>query len=384
MKMNIILSLFIFILTITTSVASSTDNILCDGTRLTPSNYPFRFKKTKRALKKIETKNFLEAFKMISNKNTNSSELCAWNKFLFVDFFIYFDRFESLGFDKSLNFEEVLKLRDNLYYDWGLKNYSGSYSDYSHTNLEGVSLDEFLSKKSEHFSFIQGLVNLVNSRPKKNKAKAYIYDLIGARTPFNSLFTKKAIEVLLQEKTKTDLECILLENGEELQAKLKQCFSSKDRMLEILGVLASQRMYIIRDLASYMKQNLSDSEYELFYMNALNSSSLYFKLETEALTHGANKVYPLDSNELKSPKPYHFYSVAYIANELKRAGFSNKEIEATANFYAKKYKKNIKLIGYIYNAISGIPLKNGSTGDAKQIQREQEIGINYILNEEEK
>lgn len=374
--MNKIVTLLLF-----TFFTSASFAAVCDGDkRLTPSNYPFKYKKTKRALKKTEGESFVQRFNKLES---NDSEVCAWNRFLFVDFFIYFDRFHDLKMNKEENLIETLNLRDELYADWLEKNKTAVYSDYAQSKLEGLNFEEFLEKPSEKFGYITKPLKLINKRPKNDEPKQFVFDLLNARSPFNGIFPDKAMKLLEQEQTNRDLKCILTKEESNLRMALSDCFESKDRMLEIVGVLASQRMYLIRDFASFKKQNSSEADYNLYYENAALSSLLYFKLETLAHTYGVHTVYPIDNEELKSPKPYHFYSVAYIANEMKIAGFTNEEIQEAANAYAVKYKKNIKLVGILYNTISGIPLKNGSVGDAKQILTEQKLGIDYTLNLEE-
>jgi len=371
MKYLIIILLFIS----TTALAS-----LCGEKRLTPSNYPFKYKKVKKILKKHSSNRFVEKF---SSLEKNDSELCAWNRFLFVDFMIYYNRFKGIGLDKKTNIVETLKLRDSLYQIWLDKNFDGVYSDYSDESLKGESLEDFINRSSQKFGYMTKPLKVLNRRPKKNKARAYVFDLLDARSPFNSIFPKLAMKLLVENETQIELECILREMKLSFKDKFKSCFSSEERLLKVLGVLVSQRMYLIRDFSHWAKENYDEGKYNLFYRNASLSSLLYFKLETQAIEYGANEVHIMNSKELKSPKPYHFYSVAFIANQMLKDKFSSIEIRQNASFYAERYKKSISKIGVIYNILSGIKLKHGAVGDKKQVIKEQKLAIEYILNKED-
>jgi hypothetical protein len=352
---------------------------LCGGSRLTPSNYPFKYKKIKRILKKIESRSFVERFLKLEK---DESEVCAWNRFLFVDFMLYYNRFKSLRLNQSENLIETSKLRDELYEKWLVKNRAGVYSDHRQKDLRGMSFDSFLMLPSEHFGYLTKPLKILNRRPRKNKARQFVYDHLQARSPFNSIFPKKSMELLLQSETTDELKCILKNNSLAIKDKVSTCFSTEKRAIEILGVLASQRMYLVRDFTSWAKQNYDEVTFHQFYTNASLSSLLYFKLETEAHLNGTKSIYIMDSNKIKSAKPYHFYSVAYIAQKMILAGFNHEQIRKNAAFYAKKYKKSIKTIGIIHNLIAGIPLKNGSVGDKKQVLKEQLLAIDYILQKD--
>jgi hypothetical protein len=367
--------ILILILISTTALAS-----LCGDKRLTPSNYPFKYKKVKRVLKKYSSNSFIEKFNSLDK---NETELCAWNRFLFVDFMIYYNRFKGIGIDKKTNLIDTLKLRDSLYQIWLNKNIEGVYSDYSAESLRGESLEDFLNRSSEKFGYITKPLKVLNRRPKKNKARAYVYDLLEARSPFNSIFPKIAMKLLVQNQTMIELECVLSKIKLSFKDKFKSCFPNEDRLLKVLGILASQRMYLIRDFSHWAKENYDEEKYNLFYKNASLSSLLYFKLETQANEYGAHEVHIMSSSELKTPKPYHFYSVAFIANQMVKENFSETEIRDNASFYAQRYKKSISKVGIFYNILAGIKLKHGAVGDKKQVIKEQKLAIEYILEKEQ-
>lgn len=83
-----------------------------------------------------------------------------------------------------------------------------------------------------------------------------------------------------------------------------------------------------------------------------------------------------------SHKPYHFYSVAFIANKLRQEGFTDDVILETANHYAKKYKKNITWVGYIYNILLLQGINKGASSDTEPVIKEQQKAISWLLKQE--
>ena len=185
--------------------------------------------------------------------------------------------------------------------------------------------------------------------------------------------------LLIEEQTQAQLQCLLISQKETLPEQVEDCEISEIRAIELLGVLSSQRMYLIRDFAEFARQTYSPEQFDRYYTNAQLSSQLYFQLETMAHQLGVEAVYPKGQKSVESRKPYHFYSVAYIALKMRQAGFNEAIVRKFANQYAVKYKKNIKLVGLVYNILIGVPIANGSVGDAKQIMQEQIQGIEYAL-----
>jgi hypothetical protein len=330
---------------------------LCGDKRLTPVNYVFQFGKHKRALKKIKVNSFTEKMHIYFASNQIQSEVCAWNKFLLVDFIIYFSQFKKIDI-KSPNMIKALKMRDALYEKWLTYNKERPYKG--------------------RFGLIKKVSRALNRKPKKNKAKRFVHETLSASSPFNSIMQKKAIELLFDPQITEELRCFLNE-VKTMEHKFLTCTDNVMRSFEILGALSSQRMYLIRDLAAEFKEDKTEEEYAIFYENSALSSLLYFKLETFGHMYGVKSLFPTDQYDFKSFKPYHFYSVAFIAYTMKVAGYDEKEIRRYAGFYARKYKTSIKLVGLLYNTLLGLPLKNGSVGDAKQIKKEQGYAIDYVL-----
>jgi len=380
---------FIFILNVAPASAAASGlkkekKSICHGTRITPLNYLTKYKRINKTMKKSSAITFKDKFQQIISVEEDGTEICAWNKFLYVDFNIYFNRFDELNLAQPLNKKEALILRDQLYAQWLTSNKAAKtpYADHTEKELIGMSYTDFLALRSDKFGYLVPMIKLMNHRPaNKRIGKQYVYDLLGARTPFNSIFPKKSFELLLSKEINKALVCINNSDTEDLIGEIQACTSSKDQLLDILGVLSSQRMYLLRDLDAWARVNLLKDDYELYYSNASLSSLLYFKLETSASINGLDTVYPLKYvSQIKSFKPYHFYSVAFIAKEMANNGFSEEMIKLTANTYAKKYKKNIKLVGVIYNILGGIRIKNGATGDKDQVIREQILGIEFALD----
>ena len=369
--------------------------IICNAQRITPSNYMIEYRKIKNEYFNFQknttsTNDFNGLISWIEYNQENdldpNDEVCKWNKFIVLDFLIYYSQLdEILGKHHRI---DVLDLRNKYYTDW-MKALDNQIQQ-SKKNSKRIPL-ESIERDLNSFRSILRLTDLINSKPKPeendllSKAQLDLYNLLSAKTIFHSIFPDVVKKNLLNAEILNHSKCILekltkYSEGENVWTIATQC-GAKENALLILGVLSSQRMYLIRDFKLNLFLNLD----LVSYNNAselLNVTSLiYFELENYGNKFGASVLYPKGFSEGKfhSSKPYHFYSVAYISSHLKQMGHEDDIIQKIANFYAKKYKVGIKYVGVLYNILLINNLKSGPVSDQEQILIEQSLGAEFGL-----
>ncbi len=291
--------------------------------------------------------------------HSTNTELCMWNKFILTDFIFYHQQEES--FFDNINRIAFLELRNKYYTDW----------------LETLR-DRDPVETKQRFQTLQSFTKLIHFKPG-DQLKAEIHRLLGGRSIFNSIFTEYVEAFLFKDEILSSLNCMQdklnMSQGYIFDKFLECTRNDKHLLLEILGVLSSQRMYLLRDIQT---KNLDRSE--LAYEILKSSSLLYFELEVYAEKNGTQSIYPKNVEGIKSKKPYHFYSVAFIASYLQKMGYENSEIIENSHFYAAKYKNYITKIGIIYNFLLLQSYDKGTVADEEQILREQQFASQWVIN----
>ncbi len=362
---------------------------LCNNNKLSPINYLQKYQITKirfdRFNKDLSLSPF-ESWKMFlkseskTHKN-NDSEICEWNKFLMTDFIFYHEQDQSIfGKNRKILF---LKLRDHFYKNWlvQLDNKTSSLTP----NIVQKEITD-IKHKAREFEFLTNITNLINHEPEvidqESHALNDVFNLLEAKSVFNGIFSKLVLKTILDDQILATSKCMLNSlddaSGENIWMLFKQCSQSEKIVLFILGVYSSQRMYLIRDFKEQLFKNISFDKYAQASELINITSELYFKMETYGHEFGKNTLYPTQySASAKSFKPYHFYSVAFIAMYLKHREYSNDIIRKVSTHYAKKYKQNIEKIGILYNILLLQPLRKGTVGDVKQVLLEQNLGASF-------
>lgn len=373
---------------------------ICNNIRIKPGNYASIYHDIMLSLKPfLRNRNKVndfayqwKSFLTFNSKNqNNSTEVCRWNKFIFTDFMIYFDQAQNLSKRHKLEYSKLnlLKLRDEFYSDWleTLKyQHNTGFADYEDEDLSEVPFKDFISRKSSNFKELNSLTDLVskdsvsnNSDTLINAAVNDVISLVEARSIFNSIFTSTVFPHLLDKTLSAELTCIkqaLESSNVNIYNESLNCVNAnKSRLLFILGAVSSQRIYLLRDLKGWVEDNYTKSEFDTFMFNAGESARIYFLLETYSAKWGNKLLYPPSyATKMSSSKPYHFYSVAFIASHLKEKGYSQKLIHEIAPLSAIQYKKTIQKTGILYNLILGADIESGSVGDKESIINEQKLG----------
>jgi hypothetical protein len=359
---------------------------ICSYSKITPINYLSFYKITKKRFKRFVKKNtgssfekwsaFLELETKISKNK--APEKCEWNKFILTDFVFYHEQAESFfGEHKKLPF---LELRDLFLTNW-LKEL-----EIDTQKLEKAREPKLLSEiehESQEFDFLNYITSFFNSSPakdeKNSEALSDVYNLLEGKSVFNAIFSSYAKDRFLSTELLATSKCISntiqSSTGQNIWNEIQICADSKQEIMDVLGVFSSQRIYLIRDFKKVMFQNLSDSQYSVVSEILDVTSKIYFQLETYGNKYGHTKLYPTEfESKVYSQKPYHFYSVGFIAMKLNEFGYSEDVIKQVAVTYAKKYKINIKRIGVIYNILLVQNPNKGTVGDYDNVIKEQDLG----------
>jgi hypothetical protein len=359
--------------------------------RLTPQNYFYKYRPMHKAFKnnlKNTPHNPITALEKACNCNDleNKKELCLYNKFLFTDFIIYFAQEKKYKRTVPYSTDSLALLlsqtRDYYYNLWLSElNYSTRFNFQEHysKNLKNISINDYQKKRSSQFPCTHFISKMLNKAPNKNsekehkKARYKVYTLLDTKTPFNSIFTLEAFKIAQDSSIQSGLFCIKEQLKDTIEInilqELKICLNNDSiKHKEILGILSSQRHYLIRDLKSWMEQNMSESEFNKVFEVFKTSSLLYFKMQTYGLNNCAEN-YPDNLIDEKSciNKPYHFWATYYIANHLRANDFSQQIIEKEALYYSNKYKRKILIPGIAYNLWFRNNIKSGTVGDFRKI-----------------
>lgn len=393
-----------------TTPSIAQDNILCGNQKRIFSLdfiriYKTQVKKLKYINKKEPSLSLFDVFLRLDEKTRKKlekgsvNELCLWNRFIFIDFTYYFGLWEEWnysGHDKNIFLNKFLNTRDKFYDDWlSSLQYKENqdFSEWGHKKdkLENLSLNDFIEMGSDQFGLYEWVSSFFNSVPRKNskkkkkQAKRFVYDLVRPKSPFNSIMTEKAYSLIkdleIRQATACMSQYIDEKNCQEnIWDIALYCNSdNKQKALAILGVLASQRMTLLRDLKAWMEYNLPLGEYLYFFETLKSSSSLHFKINTFGEKCGGKQLIPrtIQTNHSLSTKPYHFWSVAFISQSLTAKGFAKEIVLKESVALANKYKSFIRLPGLYFNMRLGRPLKDGTVGDYKDVLKEQELGANW-------
>jgi hypothetical protein len=349
---------------------------LCPGDKISAMNYLYQYPKIEDRFKDYQNQTNVDALTLWKRFLSSEEDLssggadCLWNQFLVTDFIFYFEQTESLL--GKVNKGDFLKFRDDLYFRW-IKQVN-----------EDISLapPQKTSIKSKPNSFLGQITSYLNKRPEGKGALREVYDLLEAKSIFESIFSGFIKNMILDEALLVDVRCILntikSSSGQNLWSEFQLCSHSKERLITILGALSSQRMYLLRDYKVHFYNSLSQKEYNLVSKILDTTSLIYFELETYATVFGHTLVYPQEfSSQVKSSKPYHFYSVAFIAQELKKRGYTQHEIKKASIAYARQYKKNIRRVGVVYNLLLGQGLTKGTVRDYEWVIKEQDLGSQF-------
>jgi hypothetical protein len=361
----------------------------CSYTKITPINYLSFYKITKKRFLRYAKRNtgtsftkwndFLKLETRISKDKSPAK--CEWNKFILTDFIFYHEQAQDFfGEHQKLPF---LELRDKFYTNWL------SQLDIDTKLLEKSQIPTPMNEinhESQEFGFLSSLTSIFNFAPdsagESGKALTDVYNLLEGKSVFNAIFSSYAKERFLNknllETSKCISETIKRSTGQNIWSEIQICNSSKQVIMDVLGVFSSQRMYLIRDFKTVMYKNLNDTQYEQFSELLDVTSTIYFQLETYGNKYGHVNLYPLEyADRVYSQKPYHFYSVGFIAMKLKNLGYSDEIIQKSAVQYARRYKVNIKRIGVIYNLLLVQNLNKGTVGDYDNVIKEQDLGATF-------
>lgn len=362
---------------------------ICKLAKITPSNYPFKFRRIQKQYKKFVHKKKgspLALWKAYLNLNSHpqkktSNLKCSWNKFIATDFIFYHEQSHSLF--KKHNKVAFLKLRDELFVSWQ----NALNREIVKSQPQAEKLDIMKIKHIPHgYGFFAKLTKLINIKPKGSSpsqlALRSAHNLLSGKTVFNALFSEKAKEHFLDQEVLQQSQCVLDKiktlQGQNIWSEALQCVPQPSNLLLILGVYSSQRMYLIRDFKKSFFRYLNDSENLVASKLMDITSEVYFRLETYGNEYGAKTLYPPQlSSQVHSFKPYHFYSVAFIAQVLAKQGYEEKTIIHAATYYSRKYKKNIRNIGFFYNVLLMQSLNRGTVSDYKIVLREQKLGASF-------
>jgi len=335
----------------------------------------------------------LEAIANCDSPKHMYDEKCLHNHFLFVDFSLYFELEERYRRRSDYSEQEfrmaLMNLRDLLYKNWmeSIKyEMPNGYHEWDAIALKGETLEEFKSRGSEKFSLLETMVKRVNPKPRKrDSARWSVHEYLGATTPFSSIMTDQAMELIKTEKGRQAIEIFSenLESKADFVNLWQLAIASADMdtiaALTILSSVSAQRMYLIRDFKHWMEENLSQEEYELQMRALKQSSAAYFKIETVASAMPMGWNYP-DGVGAKSTKSYHFYTTAMLAYQLAKRGFDRETVIKEATRPAKKYKRAIQIPGLAHNIWLRNTWNASTVGDFKQVLVEQKLGAQWGYN----
>jgi hypothetical protein len=324
-------------------------------------------------------------------------ERCAWNRYLFLDFALYFGLLDDVA--PGTTRLDAASVRDGLFDDVVEHVVDGTdegFAEWAHEDVTRDSLETFLARGSERFSTMERLIARVHVPPvgqnddEASTAKLLAHRALSARTPFSSVFTHVALARATERPVQRALACLVervaLESCETgLDAIARACANDDDgKALELLGVFASQRMYLLRDLAAFVHQSARDDdgarrEARVVLRALADGARAHHRIETRGLRCGARSLYPSGAvdDARTSAKPYHFYAVAHLAYTLRRMGVDEEGARAAALVDARRYKEGIRAPSMMTNVWLGRPVTDGTAGDTALVLDEQERGAHY-------
>ncbi|MCK5073622.1 MAG: hypothetical protein KAQ98_09370 [Bacteriovoracaceae bacterium] len=368
--------------------------------RLLPTKYPLKYSGMKREITKLinsgQARDFIDAVRIAGNADTG--EMCSHNRFLFVDFVIYFEqgddyrRFFS-GSERDYMLY-LLNFRDELYADWMdtlSYNSKTDYPEWSGRDLKGMSLSEFIALGSEKFSGMEKIIKPFNLQGSYGTLKRAVNDILMARTPFSSIMPQIAFSRLEHTNIAEVAGCVLKNidhydcNDNVFDMAIRCSGGNVELAMDLFGVLGSQRLYLIRDFKAWMEQNMSPAEFNKKFRAIKDASEIYLKMETYGKTCSSGKLLPRNITDGLSDeqmqaftlRPYHFWSMASVSYRLAQYGFLKKDAVAAATKPAKRYKSMIRIPGVIYNILLWKNPAGSTVGNYKKVLKEQELGANW-------
>lgn len=378
-----------FLLLFLLFLAGSSSAQFCkNNKRIHPVTYPAQYWPIHCSVKHDASKSLMDQLRNCSDSSKNhDEEVCAHNRFMYTDHVLYYrlsERYKARS-ERLDSFEVALgALRDSLYKEWMLTlpeyNYTG-YFEWETEDLKGLSLEAFQAKGSENFRQLATVSKVLNRPPpKRKKAKALVHQTLKGRSPFSAIFPYVAFDLMQTPGMAEALECSIErmtkpDDDQHLFEILSECCGSEEQALYILGALASQRMYLIRDWREWMLQNQTKEVFDANMKVLALASELHFRMETMGRQFGAERLYPkeLDASE-GSTKAYHFWSAALLAHILAKNGCDEEVAIKEATKPAKRYKRFIQFPGFAYNILLLKHPVSGTTADYSNVINEQRAG----------
>lgn len=364
--------------------------------RIDPIFFPLQYwgihSKVKREMRKTGEENVARYLETCPIQSVaHNEELCLHNRFLFLDFILYYDlvkRYCPKGMKQADFALQLARTRDSLYGKWieSLTNYQNDgYFEWEDATLDRIALEEYLTWGSQRFRMLQSVSSVFNRKPsKRNAAKRLVYEKLNAHTPFSSIQPQLGFALAADSNINKNLSVILNALRQDTFPEvntfhlLSKTLGSDRKALELLGSLSAQRMYMVRDYRSWLTQQ-DDLAMETQQLQAFQlSSELYFTLESAGREFGSQVLFPesvkADSTSFKA---YHFWTTALLAYQLAEDGFDEKTVIKEATRPARKYKRFIQIPGILHNLILLRPIRSGTTADFHKVLKEQRLGAQW-------
>ncbi|GAB5538449.1 MAG: hypothetical protein Salg2KO_05520 [Salibacteraceae bacterium] len=320
----------------------------------------------------------------------HNEEICLHNRFILLDFILYYNmvrRYLPKAQDKDSFALELARSRDNLYSEWmsSLSSYQrNGYFEWEDMALDTLSLDEYLNLGTQRFRKLQRISGILNRKPPLRKpAKRMAHETLMARTPFSSIQPHAGFGLATDasiSQLQTSLKALRTDSFEYQNTftLLSSTLGSQEMALILLGSLAAQRMYMVRDYRSWLLEQPNRSESDEILKAFQFSSELYFTLESAGRDYGAHVLFPTTiSSSAKSYKAYHFWTTALLSYQLAKAGFNQEDCLKESVRPARKYKRFIQIPGVMHNIILLRPLRSGTTSDLHRVLHEQRLGAQW-------
>jgi len=361
-----------------------------NNTRIHPVKFPLQYWPIHHRIKRTDK----DLFELLSACHTAESdhneEVCLHNRFLFADFVLYYKlshRYKAKAANLD-SFELALaSVRDSLYHSW-MQSIPGSrqtgYFEWEDHDLRDEAFQDFLSRGSQNFRTLETLSSVANRKPsQKNEARTFVYETLHGRTPFSSIFPFEALELIQDSNNLETLRCCIAKLktpncSTHLFNLVADCAGSEEQAMKLLGVLMTQRMYLLRDWRAWLEQNMEPETLENALQALMLSSELHFRMESYGRLEGGAKLFPQELAMTKgSTKAYHFWSTALLGYLLAEQGYDERTVIKEATRPAKRYKRFIQLPGFAFNLALGKQPFSGTTADYRKVIREQRAGAKW-------
>jgi hypothetical protein len=371
----------------------------CNGDRLTIMNFYGRYKKIRDSVHFESSRDARPVLELLEGwQLPMATELCAWDRFFFTDSVIYFQLEADLvtgqgGLSARDLHLKLLELRNRYYSEWldtlALGRSTG-FAEYEHQNVRGKTLHQFVKMGSEQFGFVEFVSSILNPSPfwgesESEEAGAYVYRLLQAKTPFSAIMPELALNEAIRTEVSQAVACVHdavvnFQCGQNLYDIALGCSAGQDPgiALEVLGLYASQRMYLLRDLKAWMEQNMTPEVAQRAFTAFRQGSEIYFLTETIGNRCGPEGLFPRGTDVTHATvKNYHFWSEALIAAKMAEMGFNRTPGLNAALSPARMYKQTVAKVGVLYNWLLGVPSHGSTAGDVNQVLKEQGMGASF-------